>query len=71
VSVTEEQEDSTVVKSMATQDSLHATYTDLLALTFTDLNPMMIYRLDRFGRGGHHRPFNDAGFAGNSYHGGS
>ena len=23
------------------------------------LNPMMIYRLDRFGRGGHHRPFND------------
>ena len=29
-----------------------------------DMNPMMIYRLDRFGRGGHHRPFNDAGFAG-------
>jgi Zn-dependent M28 family amino/carboxypeptidase len=29
---------------------------------FTNLNPMMIYRLDRFGRGGHHRPFNDAGF---------
>ena len=29
-----------------------------------DLDPMMIYRLDRFGRGGHHRPFNDAGFAG-------
>jgi hypothetical protein len=27
-------------------------------------NPMMIYRLDRFGRGGHHRPFNDLGFAG-------
>lgn len=25
---------------------------------------MLIYRLDRFGRGGHHRPFNDAGFAG-------
>ena len=24
----------------------------------------MIYRLDRFGRGGHHRPFNDVGFAG-------
>ena len=22
----------------------------------------MIYRLDRWGRGGHHRPFNDAGF---------
>ncbi|MDT7830240.1 M28 family metallopeptidase [Pricia sp. S334] len=28
------------------------------------MNPIMIYRLDRFGRGGHHRPFNDAGFAG-------
>ena len=28
------------------------------------MNPKMIYRLDRFGRGGHHRPFNDAGFAG-------
>lgn len=30
----------------------------------TNLEPMMIYRLDRFGRGGHHRPFNDAGFPG-------
>lgn len=29
-----------------------------------EMNPRMIYRLDRFGRGGHHRPFNDAGFAG-------
>ena len=29
-----------------------------------DLNAKMIYRLDRFGRGGHHRPFNDEGFAG-------
>jgi len=29
-----------------------------------EMNPMLIYRLDRFGRGGHHRPFNDAGFAG-------
>lgn len=29
-----------------------------------EMNPLMIYRLDRFGRGGHHRPFNDAGFAG-------
>ncbi|MCB4808830.1 M28 family peptidase [Tamlana sp. 62-3] len=29
-----------------------------------DMNPMMVYRLDRFGRGGHHRPFNDLGFAG-------
>ncbi len=28
------------------------------------LNPIMIYRLDRFGRGGHHRPFNDLGYAG-------
>ena len=29
-----------------------------------EMNPMMIYRLDRFGRGGHHRPFNDLGLAG-------
>ncbi|TYP95490.1 Peptidase family M28 [Fodinibius salinus] len=28
------------------------------------MDPMLIYRLDRFGRGGHHRPFNEAGFAG-------
>ncbi len=28
----------------------------------SNLDAMMIYRLDRFGRGGHHRPFNDAGF---------
>ncbi len=27
-----------------------------------NLDVMMIYRLDRFGRGGHHRPFNDMGF---------
>jgi len=30
-------------------------------VTGMDLN--MVYRLDRFGRGGHHRPFNEAGFA--------
>ena len=30
----------------------------------TNLEPILIYRLDRFGRGGHHRPFNDLGFAG-------
>ena len=29
-----------------------------------NLDAKMIYRLDRFGRGGHHRPFNDEGFAG-------
>ena len=28
-----------------------------------EMNPLLIYRLDRFGRGGHHRPFNDAGFS--------
>ena len=28
----------------------------------TNLNAMMIYRLDRFGRGGHHKPFNDHGY---------
>lgn len=27
-----------------------------------DLEVMLVYRLDRFGRGGHHRPFNDVGF---------
>ena len=29
-----------------------------------NLDTMMVYRLDRFGRGGHHRPFNEAGFPG-------
>ena len=29
-----------------------------------DMTAKMVYRLDRFGRGGHHRPFNDEGFAG-------
>lgn len=29
-----------------------------------EMRPMLVYRLDRFGRGGHHRPFNDAGYAG-------
>lgn len=33
-------------------------------LYMPQMNPMLIYRLDRFGRGGHHRPFNNAGFAG-------
>lgn len=28
-----------------------------------EMNPMLVYRLDRFGRGGHHKPFNDLGFA--------
>ena len=31
-------------------------------LFIPSLEANMIYRLDRFGRGGHHRPFNDAGF---------
>lgn len=29
-----------------------------------EMKPMLVYRLDRFGRGGHHRPFNDLGFPG-------
>lgn len=42
-----------------------ARYVDAMAERYLpDLDVMMIYRLDRFGRGGHHRPFNDAGFAG-------
>ena len=40
-----------------------ARYVDRIAdLYFPNLDAMMIYRLDRFGRGGHHRPFNDVGF---------
>ncbi len=42
-----------------------ARYIERMTRTYMpEMNPMMIYRLDRFGRGGHHRPFNDAGFAG-------
>ena len=42
-----------------------ARYTHKMVKTYMpEMNPMMIYRLDRFGRGGHHRPFNDLGFAG-------
>ncbi len=33
-------------------------------LIMPDMHPMLVYRLDRFGRGGHHRPFNDLGYAG-------
>lgn len=33
-------------------------------LYLPNMEAKMIYRLDRFGRGGHHRPFNDEGFAG-------
>ncbi|MFN2316399.1 MAG: peptidase M28, partial [Gemmatimonadales bacterium] len=40
-----------------------ARYVDRITSTyFTDVDARMIYRLDRFGRGGHHRPFNDVGF---------
>jgi hypothetical protein len=40
-----------------------ARYVDRIADDFVPgLDVLMIYRLDRFGRGGHHRPFNDAGF---------
>ncbi len=42
-----------------------ARYVDKIADDYIDnLDVMMIYRLDRFGRGGHHRPFNEQGFAG-------
>jgi Zn-dependent M28 family amino/carboxypeptidase len=41
-----------------------ARYVDRITDTyFTNLDAIMVYRLDRFGRGGHHRPFNDQGFA--------
>lgn len=42
-----------------------ARYVERMTSTYmTNLRAIMIYRLDRFGRGGHHKPFNDAGFAG-------
>lgn len=40
-----------------------ARYVDEMADRYIpNLDVMMIYRLDRFGRGGHHRPFNEVGF---------
>lgn len=40
-----------------------ARYIDRTARTYVpELEPMMVYRADRFGRGGHHRPFNEVGF---------
>ena len=42
-----------------------ARYVDRMADRFIpNLDVMMVYRLDRFGRGGHHRPFNEAGIPG-------
>lgn len=42
-----------------------ARYVDRMADEFIpNLDVMMIYRLDRFGRGGHHRPFNARGIPG-------
>lgn len=42
-----------------------ARYIDRMADEFIpNLDVMMIYRLDRFGRGGHHRPFNEHGIPG-------
>lgn len=42
-----------------------ARYVDRMADQFIpNLDVMMIYRLDRFGRGGHHRPFNEVGIPG-------
>lgn len=42
-----------------------ARYVDKIADQYIrNLDVMMVYRLDRFGRGGHHRPFNEVGFPG-------
>ena len=42
-----------------------ARYIDRLADKYIpNLDVMMVYRLDRFARGGHHRPFNVAGYPG-------
>ncbi len=38
-----------------------ARYVASMARHVPNLEVMMVYRLDRFGRGGHHRPFNDLG----------
>jgi hypothetical protein len=40
-----------------------ARYVDRIADEYVDgLDVLLVYRLDRFGRGGHHRPFADLGF---------
>ncbi len=40
-----------------------ARYIDVMADRYIpNLDTMIIYRLDRFGRGGHQRPFNDLGY---------
>src|SRR5690606_29681688 len=39
-----------------------ARYIEAMSRYVPNLDVMMVYRLDRFGRGGHHRPFNDAGY---------
>ncbi|MFT6268374.1 MAG: hypothetical protein ACJAVV_001182, partial [Alphaproteobacteria bacterium] len=42
-----------------------ARYIDIMADKYIEnLDTMVVYRLDRFRRGGHHRPFNDLGYAG-------
>jgi Zn-dependent M28 family amino/carboxypeptidase len=42
-----------------------ARYIDKIADKYIEnLDTMVVYRLDRFRRGGHHRPFNDLGFPG-------
>lgn len=42
-----------------------ARYIDFMADRYIDnLDTMVVYRLDRFRRGGHHRPFNDLGYPG-------
>ena len=39
-----------------------ARYIERMATHVPNLDVMMVYRLDRFARGGHHRPFNDLGY---------
>ena len=42
-----------------------ARYIDTMADRYIDnLDTLLVYRLDRFRRGGHHRPFNEAGMPG-------
>ncbi len=39
-----------------------ARYIERMSAHVPNLDVMVVYRLDRFGRGGHHRPFNDLGY---------
>ncbi len=57
-------EDSMAVKQMAFPGNWPDISIKQTITYMPGMNPTLICRLDRFGRDGHHRPFNDEGFAG-------